>query len=189
MALADGLLVAYPTDTVYGIAADTGRIKAIERVFRAKGRSSDLAIPLIAATIDQVASDVGRLTPLAKRLADRFWPGPLTLVLRAVVGLDPRLLGGRDSVAVRVPDHAVARGLAAALGRPITATSANRSGGSPGLSAQEVKEMLGPELHLVLDGGRARGDVPSTIVDVRGAKPVLIRSGVVPWKRVLQSLP
>ena len=187
-ALDAGLLVAYPTDTVYGLAADPGQRKAVDRVFQAKGRASDLAVPVIAATLDQVVASVGRMTPLARRLADRFWPGPLTLVLDAAGELDRRLLGGRDSVAVRIPDHAVARGVAAALGRPITATSANRSGAPPALSADEVSAALGQEVHLILDGGRSSRGEPSTIVDARKARPTLVREGVVPWERVLQSL-
>ena len=187
-ALDAGLLVAYPTDTVYGLAADPGQRKAVDRVFQAKGRASDLAVPVIAATLDQVVASVGRMTPLARRLAGRFWPGPLTLVLDAAGELDRRLLGGRDSVAVRIPDHAVARGVAAALGRPITATSANRSGAPPALSADEVSAALGQEVHLILDGGRSSRGEPSTIVDARKALPALVREGVVPWERVLQSL-
>ncbi len=188
-ALTAGLLVAYPTDTVYGLAAHPDRPEAVERLFEAKRRSSDLAVPLIAATIGQVVAGVGHVTPLARRLADRFWPGPLTLVLDAADRLDRRLLGGRESVAVRIPDHAVARGLAAALECPITATSANRSGEPPAASADEVATALvGPELRLVLDGGPATNPAPSTIVDARGTTPVLVRNGVVPWERVLQSL-
>ena len=187
-ALAAGLIVAYPTDTVYGLAVHPGQADAVERLFRVKGRSSQLAIPLIAATTDQVASRVGRLTPLAVRLADHFWPGPLALVLHAADELDRRLLGGGDSVAVRVPDHAIARGLADALGSPITATSANRSNAPSARSADDVIARLGPELHLILDGGPSTASVPSTIVDARGTAPTLIRDGVVPWERVLQSL-
>ena len=187
-ALKAGLIVGYPTDTVYGLAVHPGRAEAVERLFHVKGRSAEHAIPLIAANTDQVAARVGCLTPLARHLAEQFWPGPVTLVLDAIDELDRGLLGGQDSVAVRVPDHAVARGLAEALDSPITATSANRSGAPSTRSAEEVRATLGQYVHLILDGGASRSSLPSTIVDARGSTPTLIRNGAVPWERVLQSL-
>lgn len=187
-ALAAGLVVAYPTDTVYGLAADPQQGAALEQIWRMKGRPADRAVPLIAATVEQVEEGVGRMTVLARRLAARFWPGALTLVLAADAGLDRRLLGGRDSVAVRVPDHAVARRLAAEMGRAVTATSANRSGQAAAQSAPEAAAVFGAELALVLDGGPSRTGQPSTIVDARGVEPVLLRAGTVPWARVIQSL-
>ena len=185
--LRGGELVAYPTDTVYGLAADPCQPDAVRRVFRAKQRKTDLAIPLIAADAAQV-SLIGRLSTVGQTLAAAFWPGPLTLVIDAHPSIDRSLLGGRATVAVRVPRSPIARGLARGLGYPVTATSANRSGVPVCRTAQEIITMLGPELTLVLDGGRSSDARPSTIVDVSRATPVLIREGVVPWDRVLQSL-
>lgn len=183
--LADGRLVAYPTDTLYGLAVDPRRADAVERLFRAKGRPAAMAVPLIAASMEQVARDAGRLTPLARALAQRFWPGPLTLVVAASAALSPRLLGGGATVAVRVPDHAVARALAAALGHPVTATSANRSGAPPATTAAAAAEAVGRDLACVLDAGPSDGTSPSTIVDARGTAPLLLRPGAVEWDHVL----
>ena len=186
--LADGGVVAYPTDTLYGLAVDPRRADAVERLFRAKGRPAAMAVPLIAADMGQIARDAGRFTPLARALAGRFWPGPLTLVVAASAALNPRLLGGGTTVAVRVPDHAVARALAAALGHPVTATSANRSGAPPATTAAAAAEAVGRHLACALDAGPAEGTTPSTIVDARGPAPMLLRPGAVEWDHVLNSL-
>lgn len=183
-----GGLVAYPTDTLYGLGADPRRAEAVERLFRAKGRAADKAVPLVAADLRQVEQQVGALTRLARRLARRFWPGPLTLVIEAAPALDRRLLAQGDTVAVRVPDLPLARALAQALEAPLTATSANRSGEAPPTSAAATLTALGSSVALVLDGGPATAAEPSTIVDARGASPVLLRPGVVAWDRVLESL-
>ena len=183
--LAAGGIVAYPTDTLYGLAVDPRRADAVERLFRAKGRPADMAVPLIAADLAQAARDAGRLTPLARALAERFWPGPLTLVVAASAALNPRLLAGGASVAVRVPDHAVARALAATLGHPVTATSANRSGAPPATTAAAAAEAVAADLACVLDAGPAQVTTPSTIVDTRGAEPILLRPGAVEWDQVL----
>ena len=186
--LVKGRLLAYPTDTLYGLGVDPRQPAALEYLFRAKGRADEHGVPLVAGNREQVEAHVGSLPPVGQRLADAFWPGPLTLVVTAHTHLSGRLLGGRDSVAVRVPAHAVARGLAVELGYPITATSANKSGARAATTAAEAVEQLGSQLALVLDGGVAEGGVPSTIVDVRTSLPVLLRDGKVPWERVLQSL-
>lgn len=183
-----GGLVAYPTDTLYGLGADPRRAEAVERLFRAKGRAAEKAVPLVAADLRQVEGQVGVLTPLARRLATRFWPGPLTLVIAAAATLDGRLLAQGDTVAVRVPDLPLARALARGLDAPLTATSANRSGATPPTTAAATVSALGSSVALVLDGGSATAAEPSTIVDARGTSPVLLRPGVVAWDRVLESL-
>ena len=160
----------------------------MEKLFCAKGRPHSLAIPLIGADVNQVESCLGALTPLGRKLADRFWPGPLTLIVKADPGLSRRLLGGGDSVAVRVPDHSIARALASTLGFPVTSTSVNRTGADSAASAVEAIEAIGPFLSLVLDSGPCDRAMLSTIVDVRGDSPVLVRNGVVTWDCVVQSL-
>ena len=187
-ALRAGGVVAYPTDTLYGLAVDPRLPEAVARLFEVKGRSLTAAIPLVAAETGQVERDVGPLSELATRLARQFWPGPLTLVIEAHLGLDERLLAGGTSVAVRVPDHPVARALAKRLGFPVTATSANTTGGVPSDTPRAVEEGLGAAVTLGIDGGRTTGGAPSTIVDVRGDRPVLVRDGRVGWDRVVQSL-
>jgi L-threonylcarbamoyladenylate synthase len=181
----DGL-VAYPTDTVYGIAADPRSDIAIERVFALKGRDPGTAVPLIASDTEQ-AMAAGELGPRELRLAEAFWPGPLSIVVPAKPMVSRAVLGGRESIAVRVPAHPVARGLAAAFGFCITATSANPSGAAPAEAGDRVIEIL-PGVDLVLDAGRAPGGRPSTIVAFNDDGPVLVRAGAIAWDRVIKLL-
>ncbi len=182
---ADGL-VAYPTDTVYGIAADPRSELAIDRVFALKGRDPGTAVPLIASDTAQ-AMAAGEFGPRELRLAEAFWPGPLSIVVPAKPTVSRAVLGQRDSVALRVPAHVVARQLAAAFGFCITATSANPSGHAPAEAADRVIEML-PGVDLVLDAGPAPGGLPSTIVALDDDGPVLVRAGAIAWDRVIKLL-
>ena len=182
----DGLVVAYPTDTLYGLAVDPRNAVAVRRLFELKGRPETSALTLIAADAAQ-ARLAGEMTADADRLAARWWPGPLTIVVRARPGLAMETLAGGLTVGVRVPDQAVARALAEAVGFCITATSANRSGDTPASTAAGVGEAL-PIVDAILDGGPSRGGPPSTIVDAAQDDVTLIRAGAVPWDRVLRSL-
>jgi L-threonylcarbamoyladenylate synthase len=182
-----GGVVAYPTDTQYGLAVDPRSGAAVQRLFDLKGRPADLAIPLIAGDLSQVEQVAAVITAPARRLIERFWPGPLTLILPAAACLAVAIHGGRRTVAVRVPDHLVARALAAGFKFPVTSTSANQSGKPPAVTADEVLAGVGQDLDLVLDAGPTPGGEPSTIVDVTGA-PALVRAGAVAWDRVLESL-
>jgi len=188
--LAEGGVIAFPTDTLYGLAADPRSDEAVRRIFRVKGRPPDSALPLIAASAAQAEAFANAWPPLARQLAERFWPGPLSLVVGASDRLGTEVLAGGATVAVRVPAHAVAVGLARHLGAPVTATSANRSGQAPAVTADEVLWALADavDVALVLDAGACRGGAPSTLVDVTGAEPRLVRAGAVPWERVLESL-
>jgi L-threonylcarbamoyladenylate synthase len=185
--LAAGGLVVFPTDTFYGLAADPRQEDAVDRVFQAKGRATTLALPLIAADIEQVLAAARGLSALTRRLAEAFWPGPLTLVADAATSIAGAVHGGAGTVAIRVPDHAAARQLAARAGFPIISTSANRSGEQAVTSAAAVVAAIGNLVDLVLDGGPTPGGEPSTIVDARGRVPVLIRAGAVPFSRVLEA--
>ncbi len=187
-ALAAGEVVAFPTDTLYGLAVDPRRPDAVARLFTLKGRPAGAAAPLVAANADQAGLAVQAWTPVARRLAARFWPGPLSLVLDAAPALDPAALGGGATVAIRVPAHAVAQALAEAFGHPITATSANRSGARAATDAPAVVAELGGGAAVVLDGGPAVGKRPSTLVDARGGRPRLLRAGAIEWERVLESV-
>jgi L-threonylcarbamoyladenylate synthase len=184
-----GGVLAYPTDTLYGLAADPANRTAIARLYRIKGRQVDQAVPLIAAGITQVEEVAGPLAPLPRRLADRFWPGPLTILLPAWAGVDGLVSAGSGRIAIRVPAHPIAQALAAACGSPITSTSANRSGGPASSLPEDVCRALGFDLDAIIDGGPSPGGEPSTIVDVRGHDIVLVRAGAVPWKHVLECLP
>ena len=189
-AIARGHIIAFPTETFYGLGADPARADAVAAIFAAKGRAAGEALPLIAANLAAARNLAASWSDAAERLAAAFWPGPLTLVVPvrpdAVV---PGVTAGRDTIAVRVPGHALARLLAGAAPRGVlTATSANRSG-SPALStADAVERALGRGTALIIDGGPAPGGLASTIVDLTEARPRLLREGPVPFARVLESL-
>ncbi len=180
----NGGLVALPTDTLYGLAADPFSAEAVARIFVAKGRDAGRALPLIAADAEQVTRHLGRLPATAQRLAERFWPGPLTLVIAAPLVLAREVTGGLGTVGVRVPADAVARAVCAAAGRPITATSANRSGEPPTNDPDQVERTLGDRIDLLIDTGQTTGGAPSTIVDVTGAEPTLVRAGAISWDEI-----
>jgi len=184
-AIRSGLIVAIPTDTLYGLAADPFRRDAIARLFEVKGRPSDRAVPLIAADVEQVVTKLGALSPVARRLADDFWPGPLTLLVSAPDTLAPEVTAGTGRIGVRVPAHATARALCRACATPLTATSANLSDRQPTSDADEVARTLGPRIDLLLDGGKTAGGPPSTIVDTTGDTVRLVRPGAVDWELVL----
>jgi L-threonylcarbamoyladenylate synthase len=184
--LRDGRVVAFPTDTLYGLAADPRSSEAIGRLFHLKGRPEAAAVPLVAATLEQ-ADAVAELGPVARALAERWWPGPLTIVGPARAAIAREALGGGTTVGVRVPDHPIARALAAAFGFPVTATSANRSGTTPATRADEVAAAL-PDVDGIIDGGAVRGGLPSTIVAVENDNVRLVRAGAIAWERVLKSL-
>ena len=180
----NGGVVALPTDTLYGLAADPCSAAAVARVFRVKGRAAERALPLIAADAAQVAAHLGRLPAVGQRLADRFWPGPLTLLIAAAPALAPDVSGGTGKVGVRVPADPVARAICAEAGRPITATSANVSGEPATPDPDQVERTLGDRIDLLIDTGITRGGAPSTIVDVTGAEPVLVRGGAIAWQEI-----
>lgn len=168
--LRSGAVVAFPTETFYALGADPRRAEAVSEVFRLKGRPGDRRLPWIAASRAQVEA-VCVLPERASTLADRCWPGPVTLVL-------PLRGAGADGVAVRVSSHPLARALAAALGHPVISTSANPTGAPPLTTAAEVREAFagrGAGSLRILDGGRTPGGEPSAIVDVTGASPRVLR--------------
>jgi L-threonylcarbamoyladenylate synthase len=184
--LRGGGVVAFPTDTLYGLAVDPTSESAVRLLFQMKGRETSAALPLIAASRAQVDAWCG-LGATARRLADVFWPGPLSLICESPRHVVPAVHAGRRTVAIRVPSHVVARALAAAWGSPITATSANRSGAPAAERAPDVLSLAHERL-LLVDGGDTAGGPPSTIVDARESLPVLVREGAIPWSRVLNSL-
>ena len=181
-----GGIVAFPPDTLYGLAVDPRRKDAVERLFLLKGRDLTVAVPLIAASFAQAVA-AANLGPRERRAAEAFWPGPLSIVAAANTCVSPDALAGGTTVAIRVPAHPVARQLANAFGFPITATSANRSGERAADSADAVAAAL-PDVDLLLDAGPAPGGAPSTIIAFDTAGPVLVRDGAIAWERVLKSL-
>jgi L-threonylcarbamoyladenylate synthase len=187
-ALRAGGVVAYPTETFYGLAVDPRAPDAVEKIFRLKQRPPDHAIPLIAADHEQVLDHVGVMNPTAERLAERGWPGALTLIITASRKLAPETHLHTGRIAVRVPENPVARMLALAAGHAITSTSANISGQPPASTAESVASALGDQIDVLIDAGPTNGGLPSTIVDTTGTRPMLVRKGSVPWERVLEFL-
>lgn len=187
-AIVDGQLVILPTDTLYGLAADPRNAGAVRQVFTVKGRAGGQALPLIAADRAQVEQQLGPLSPLAARLAEAYWPGPLTLVVPAPGTIAAEVTGGTGTVGVRVPDHAVARGVCEEAGTTVTATSANLSGRSPSADPARAVAGLEDSVALLLDAGPVPGSPASTIVDVTGAEPRLVRQGAIEWEDIRQCL-
>jgi L-threonylcarbamoyladenylate synthase len=185
-----GGVVAYPTDTFYGLAVDPRRDDAVARLYAAKGRDASSAVPLIAASLDQ-AQEAAIFGDRELQLARTFWPGPLTIVMPPRGGIAASVLGGGTTVALRVPAHKVARALAAAFGFCITATSANRSGHPAAVTGADVAARLETtidQVDVILDAGAVAGGSPSTIVEIAATGLRLVRAGAVPWDRVLESL-
>ncbi|HWH09221.1 MAG TPA: L-threonylcarbamoyladenylate synthase [Candidatus Thermoplasmatota archaeon] len=180
-AMDDRALVVLPTDTLYALAADALDEDAVLEVFRVKGRAADQALPVCVGGFPEVGH-VATASPLARRLAERWWPGPLTLVMRAKPWLPNAVTAGGDTVAVRAPGHPFARALATHFG-PFTVTSANRSGQPPAADVRAAREQLGGAVRLYVDGGTLLG-VPSTIVDCTGDTPRVLREGAVPAAEV-----
>jgi len=174
-----GGVVAFPTDTVYGLGAHSHMASAIEKLYEIKGREHQKAIPLLLARVEDVASVTREVPEVAWRLAERFWPGPVTLVLPKAATVLDVLTAGTGSVAVRIPAHAVTLELISALGAPLAATSANLSGQPEAVTAEEVQDALGARVTLVLDGGRCPGGVASTVVDLTSSPPTIRRRGAL----------
>ena len=175
-----GGLVGLPTDTVYGLAADATSDATVTAVFRAKGRPA--AKPLIALVATMAMAEAcGKFSAPALALAEAFWPGPLTLVLPRAAGcpLSPLVHQGAPGVSLRIPGNETARAVVEAAERPLTAPSANPSGAPSPLTAAEVAAGLGSHVALVIDGGRAADSVGSTLLDLTGDVPRLLRAGVV----------
>ncbi len=172
-----GGVVVYPTETVYGIGADPFNSSAFERIFSLKGRETEKGLILLIRgrrDLDALVADVSRAAEL---LMDAFWPGPLTLIFPASPNLPAHLLGPTSTIALRMSDAPVASSLLQHAGRPVTSTSANRSGQPPARSAREAFDDLGSDVDLILDGGTAPDSRPSTLVDVSVPHPRILRPG------------
>jgi L-threonylcarbamoyladenylate synthase len=174
-----GGVVAYPTDTVYGLAVDARRPDAIARLYDAKGRPESKALPVIIGALPQLAAVVTAVPALAERLIAAFWPGPLTLLLPPHPHVPSALLGDSDRIGVRWPASVISQQLAVGLGGAITASSANRSGVPAALTAAEIIAQLAPAVDLVLDAGVMANPVVSTILDVTVEPPCVYRPGKI----------
>jgi L-threonylcarbamoyladenylate synthase len=176
--LRQGELICYPTDTVYGLGAAARNGEAVRRVFAVKGRPPDKAMPLLIAAAGE-ASGLADVTPTARALMERFWPGALTIVMRKAEAYRSLALGGQSTVALRVPDHPLTQEIIRRLGEPVTGTSANLASASPPVSAVEAEAAIGDMVSLVVDGGACTRGRESTVVDITGATPRIVRQGAV----------
>ena len=178
--LREGGVVAYPTDTLYGLGASLHHERALERVYEIKGRDPSKPLLLLIPEVDSLRSLVKEVSDSAVRLMDAFWPGPLTLVFEASDAVPEICLGGGKTIGIRLPDSSVAMALLREVNVPLTASSANRSGGPQPVSAQQVAETIGDQVDLIIDGGPCTDESPSTLVDVSGSHAVLLREGRIP---------
>ncbi len=185
--LRNGGVVAIPTDTLYALAADVFNTAALDRIFAIKGRSDDLALPVLVSGWDQLEMVAENTPPKTRALAERFWPGALTLVVQKANGLPDRLTAGRRTVAVRMPGHPVPIELINRLGSPITGTSANISGGADLLTLDELSSQLGEPVDLIVEKGPTPKGTASTIVDITSGKPRVLREGAISFQQVLET--
>lgn len=174
--LKDGYLIAFPTDTLYGVGADTFNPRAIKKLFAAKGRPLEKGIPVLLSDVEYLGEIVGQTSDLTMKLAQKFWPGPLTLILPKRDSIS-EIISPDENIAVRVPDNDVARKFIRAAGGAVATSSANRSGEPPALDAQEALAALGDSIAAVLDGGKVSLGIASTIVDCTDFPPRILRQG------------
>jgi L-threonylcarbamoyladenylate synthase len=182
--LKSGGLVVYPSDTVYGLGAAASDEHAVTRAFAVKGRSSEKALSFLLADVEDMTPLCAEVPATAKLLAERFWPGPLTLVLRRSLAFHSAALGGGGRVALRVPDDSFLRELIRALGEPITGTSANRSGRPSCRTAGEVERELADAVDLIIDGGVSRAGRESTVVDITTDAVKMAREGAISRREI-----
>jgi L-threonylcarbamoyladenylate synthase len=175
----EGGVVAFPTETFYGLGADALELKALRKVFQIKGREENKPLLLLVADRTWLPGLVKKIPPVAEQLIERFWPGPLTLVFEASPNLPSILTAHTGQIGLRISSHPVAQALVQAVGRAITATSANVTGQPSASLASEVFQTLGKQVDAILDGGRTAGGLGSTVLDVCGVLPKILRQGAV----------
>jgi L-threonylcarbamoyladenylate synthase len=185
--LRDGGVVAFPTDTVYGVGVDPLQPKAVRKLYRIKGRPEDKPIAILLGSIEDVARVAQTPSRTFSRLAERFWPGGLTLIVEAR-DLPPEITAGGSTVGVRMPDHPLTLELLRGFGGPIATTSANRSGENPATSAEDVDAQLGNLVNLIVDGGDTFTKVASTVLDLSVSPPEVRRHGGIPEALLMECL-
>lgn len=177
--LSEGGLVAFPTDTVYGLGALCTDEAAIEKLFAAKGRDEGKPISILVSDIAQVEAAADEVPEKARRLMEQYWPGALTIVLKKSPAVSARLSAGTGTIGIRMPDSETARALIKAAKSPLAAPSANRSGKRSAVTAEDVREDLDGRIDLILDGGPCPVGLASTVVDLTGPDPKILREGII----------
>jgi L-threonylcarbamoyladenylate synthase len=179
-----GGIIAYPTDTVYGLGANIYNDDAVKKVFTAKARPLSLPLPVLIATAADVSALVEEQPDVAQALMDKFWPGGLTIIFKRNAALQSMALSESNKIGIRVPGHPLTRKLIELAGSPITGTSANLHDKPAALTAAEVKTQLGASVDFIIDGGACPGGIESTIIDVTVNPPAIIRRGIIPLEAI-----
>jgi L-threonylcarbamoyladenylate synthase len=187
--LKQGGIVAFPTDTVYGLGAAINGDQAVARVYMVKGRPRNMALPLLLADKSQIAEVAEAVPPIAWLLADKFLPGALTMVLLKSESVPDIITGSGKTVAIRIPAHPIPISLVRGLGTPIVGTSANLSGSPSTLTAEEVYTQLDDQVDLIINGGRCPGGKESTVIDLTGEIPLILREGAISREELKQVCP
>ncbi len=182
----DGEIVAFPTDTVYGLGADPFQATGIIKLFEAKGRDSNKAIAILIGSIEQASLVTDHMPDMAIRLCEVFWPGMVTVIVPRKNTL-PELISNVDRIGIRMPNHPVALEMLRTYG-PLATTSANLSGKPDAITAKDVIDQLANRVPLILDGGKCQGGVPSTVIDCSGSEPVILREGPVSIEQLFKVL-
>jgi L-threonylcarbamoyladenylate synthase len=177
--IARGGIIAFRTDTFYGLGADPFNRSAVQRIKQLKGREATKAILVVISDLDQIERFISERSHAFDLLAEQFWPGPLTLIGKAAPQVPGEVTAGTGTIGIRLPDDEEVRALVSACGGALTATSANVSGEEPAKTAQQVLKYFGDAIDLIVDGGEARTSAPSTVVDTTGAKPSVVREGAI----------
>jgi len=181
-----GGVIAYPTETIYGLGADASNEQAIRKIFELKGRNFSNPISVIIGRPDDVHPLVRKIPKAAQKLMDAFWPGPLTIVFEAAGSVSPLLTANTGRIGIRLSGHDTARRIARAAGKPLTATSANLSGGPECATANQVIAQIGDKLDAIVDSGNTSGTAGSTIIDATREHPVILRTGVISREEIFK---
>jgi L-threonylcarbamoyladenylate synthase len=187
--LKKGGIIAYPTDTVYGLGASMTSISAVERIFDVKGRPKGMALPLLISDREQIKKIACSIPPTSWLFIYNFLPGALTIILNKSEIVPDIITGGGKTVAVRIPDHPIPIALIQGLGQPIVGTSANLSGQPSPLTAEEVTMQIGDKVDMIIDGGQCPGGIESTVVDLSNRKPVIRRLGAITLEQLRRTIP
>jgi len=182
----DGEIVAFPTDTVYGLGADPFQASGIIKLFEAKGRDSNKAIAILVGSVEQASLVTDHMPEMAIRLCEVFWPGGLTVIVPRKNTL-PELISNTDRIGIRMPNHPIALEMLRTYG-PLATTSANLSGKPNPVTAKDVFDQLANRVPLILDGGKCQGGVPSTVIDCSGSEPVILREGPISSEQLFKVL-
>ena len=182
--IARGGVIAFRTDTFYGLGADPFNVGALQRIKQLKGREANKPILVVISDLDPIKRFISERSRTFDRLGKRFWPGALTLIGAAAKAVPDEVTAGTGTIGIRLPDDDKVRALVRACGGALTATSANPSGSDPARTAAEVEAYFGAGVDFIVDSGKSRGDLPSTVVDAGGAETKLIREGAVPWGEI-----